>query len=1415
MSTNMILTLTDLFKKSALKNYIKIQGKSEQKSFDKISVKFSHPLFEFLSTSKITGSCVIDLGELELFKHQSEFMLNLSNSTMYTLVLHEEELLKDMILYDFSIYISAELPNVQCKIPSICVASSQQQIRFVNKILGGYQDQINFLKNAIKRKRTENNPGLEKIEISEGLAHGLAHEVEDLNLMIELDKARFTWTVSQSDSASETFRLEGYFNGLQCQIVDKKNNTWAKCVVHQCVLECVGLETLQILLPQSETLAIIGLQILPNKNIIDLSFNYPRFVITPNTLQALLKFSKEIQGFAGGNSKSTENFFSGEVKNLQIIVTSDASLVMDDEHFQSPMEFEQKRYCMLQFSVIFQEKSIKSEELFIYIGKSSQFTEELNGNYLLYPLMFQISHDPDLNIRISDINIDFSLKQVPFFSEMLQKFTSSLSPSGKSQDFRGFPVKLQVQQVLISISHDFTISRNSSNNYFIIQLDYPTLTYNTSLEFSTSLAIFYYDQQFFDWEPFIEKSEIKIQYLYQENIKQFEVKSSDQINFNISSSLISTCTNFWKGIQQHKLLENISFASANQITRVYSGFAIKNEIGQKLRYWIEGKMSYLGSGEEHSLDFEEVQAEQAAPVIMFKNNMKAQKAYRIKTVSIRIGDLGKIHDICIDKLGCKLYNISQQGSHFQVICEVSSRHGDNLLTIRSPTQLKNMLNDSVDIRLIYSLAQNKLNEEDYSSTIVLPPLSTVPLPIERSHFTEFQLKIKGYGWSVRKGINNPDPIVIECPHKPMNSFEISNPRKRVNSDDFKIAYTVFKLSQLELKDETEKFNMKLYTFEAPFIIENCLCCDVEYFCRVQESEIKAHGLLARGDTFTCLEINPQANVSLALRIPGYDWTNSLDILEESKQIFQFSKKYSEQVNVVVEASKKEGIFKLVLFSQYWLENHTGLPLLFKYMENQFNYDIISLPYVIEGVYIEERTEKKKTSMSSMFAAYGEKLEIEEESIKPWMRYKEEKKSGLGSLLFDEEPVDEEQGTIRMFSSDISNPVQGLVSIKLANSQWSKVFKLIGNEGKKDILSVSGHSIQALEESSFSKRNCIYEVAMSMEIGEEPFSRTKVIRFTPRYVLVNKMPTALLISQFEPNLDLNGVCRLMPNERSAFHWSDSEKSRAVCIRLEPHGWQWSGQFYIEGPEDFVVRIRNTYTHEEVLTHITITLEESTLHILFHDISYNPPYRIENLSMETISIVQVDAKIPEKVLKPFEVCGYAWDLPLSKKVLKVALYGETNASCLTIGKFKLDSQEILKKIVLKPHGSHPSHPIYVEVVNSGSTKVLIFRHEIKEEEDIKHNRGAGADDVSLILNLGYIGISLVNSSPEEIIYVSLIDVHCQLDRSSSEITGDFSIRSGQIDNQLYRVSNPVLLSMIENNTSLIRIEFKKRQNLVKNI
>lgn len=294
-------------------------------------------------------------------------------------------------------------------------------------------------------------------------------------------------------------------------------------------------------------------------------------------------------------------------------------------------------------------------------------------------------------------------------------------------------------------------------------------------------------------------------------------------------------------------------------------------------------MIIIQHNEEHALHFEEKNEEEGSAVVMFKHKLKKQRRYRIKSVSLQIGELPRLNEICIDRIGCKVHNISQLGAHFQVLCDVLSRHGDKLLVIRSPIQLKNNLRVPIDVRLIMPLALNKLNEEDYFNIISLPPLATVPLPITNSYFTSLQLRIAGYAWSERNEITIADePKLIECPQKGYLGVSDIIPAKKSKIDsEPRSAFSTFKYSLLEFKDDTEKFFVKLYTFDPGLTIENYLCCSLEYQCSIlqknpfdgdeyQETDIRTYGVLDRGQSFHWLEAPPHSSLGVALKIPGYD-----------------------------------------------------------------------------------------------------------------------------------------------------------------------------------------------------------------------------------------------------------------------------------------------------------------------------------------------------------------------------------------------------------------------------------------------------------------------------------------------------------------------------------------------------------------
>jgi hypothetical protein len=84
----------------------------------------------------------------------------------------------------------------------------------------------------------------------------------------------------------------------------------------------------------------------------------------------------------------------------------------------------------------------------------------------------------------------------------------------------------------------------------------------------------------------------------------------------------------------------------------------------------------------------------------------------------------------------------------------------------------------------------------------------------------------------------------------------------------------------------------------------------------------------------------------------------------------------------------------------------------------------------------------------------------------------------------------------------------------------------------------------------------------------------------------------------------------------FHWTDSNKRQEICVRLEEY--EYSGNFTIDSIGEANVRLRSSWEHEPVILNVSISEESNSLYIIFSDMSYAPPYRIENMTKTSFKI-----------------------------------------------------------------------------------------------------------------------------------------------------------------------------------------------------
>lgn len=97
--------------------------------------------------------------------------------------------------------------------------------------------------------------------------------------------------------------------------------------------------------------------------------------------------------------------------------------------------------------------------------------------------------------------------------------------------------------------------------------------------------------------------------------------------------------------------------------------------------------------------------------------------------------------------------------------------------------------------------------------------------------------------------------------------------------------------------------------------------------------------------------------------------------------------------------------------------------------------------------------------------------------------------------------------------------------------------------------------------------------------------------------------------------------LQHNEHLPWHWVSIEHPKEICIKLENS--EWSSSFPIDHLGDFAVKIplTNYIDLPYYLAPIQILLEGSTFFITINaENRIFPPYRIENLTQEILTISQ---------------------------------------------------------------------------------------------------------------------------------------------------------------------------------------------------
>ncbi|KAK1425949.1 hypothetical protein QVD17_14616 [Tagetes erecta] len=276
----------------------------------------------------------------------------------------------------------------------------------------------------------------------------------------------------------------------------------------------------------------------------------------------------------------------------------------------------------------------------------------------------------------------------------------------------------------------------------------------------------------------------------------------------------------------------------------------------------------------------------------------------------------------------------------------------------------------------------------------------------------------------------------------------------------------------------------------------------------------------------------------------------------------------------------------------------------------------------------------------------------------------------------------------------------------------------------------------------------------------------------------------------------------------FRWQTS--SKAELLKLKTDGYHWSNPFSVTTEGWMHVSLSNETTGKESYLKVEVRsgTTSSRFDVIFRPNSFSSQYRIENHSMFlSFHIRQVDGSWC--CLHPFTSASFSWEDLGRQRILEVLVDG-----CDTKDSAKYNIDEVRDYLPSQVNGG-PTKAVRVTIVKEEKMNVVMLRDWIPNNNDdpkaAKFNTNVTSSsslprndlcssatldcEFHLTLELTELGLSIIDHTPEEILYLSLQNL--LLSHSTGLSSGisrtKLRIQGIQVDNQLPLTPMPLLFRL----------------------
>ena len=323
--------------------------------------------------------------------------------------------------------------------------------------------------------------------------------------------------------------------------------------------------------------------------------------------------------------------------------------------------------------------------------------------------------------------------------------------------------------------------------------------------------------------------------------------------------------------------------------------------------------------------------------------------------------------------------------------------------------------------------------------------------------------------------------------------------------------------------------------------------------------------------------------------------------------------------------------------------------------------------------------------------------------------------------------------------------------------------------------------------------------------------TKLLHIVCKYVVVNDLGHDIEISS-GPRREDNAIIVKADSRPRPLSFISGQ----MRFRPKEFGWHWSGRFKVTlSRKDVTLRLYHGRKGHSMIANVEFHPGETagTCVIIFRKASH-APYRIENHSMfpliyyqrspftqSTLSKSSSSREQQDGVVLPYHSAAFAWDEPEDnwRSVgIQFADFGllPSEMSREYLGRFDLDHISPGTEVQL------PAEGLVARIIAEGPTRILRITGassgesfgQVSPAKRRSENKWGLLQSLSVQIRLrNGVGISVVDWSPQELLYMDLQDIVGELDVDKGKETVSISVGYFAINNQLWVTPYPVALSI----------------------